>query len=76
MVVFRFPVLVRGVHAVIEGQKIAGLPAAVDQVNQANAADHAVNVARVLALGQLDKAAVALILHAVIYQQKSFGRVV
>ena len=63
------------VEAVIQGQKVTRFPAAVHQVDQPDARDHAVRVARVLALGHVDEAAVALVLYAVIHQQKGLGRV-
>ena len=53
MVVFGQLVLLRGVDAEVEGQKITRLAAAVHQVDQPDAGDHAVHGARVLALGGL-----------------------
>lgn len=75
MVVFGELVAVGRVHAVIQGQRIARFAAAVPEVDQPDAGDHAVGVARVLALGQLHKFAVALVLYAVVYEQEGFGRV-
>ena len=75
MVVFCLSVVVGRVDAVIQGQKIARFPAAVHPVDQSDARDHAVRVARVRALGHVDEAAVALVPHAVVHQQKGLGRV-
>ena len=75
MVVFRLPVVVGRVDAVVQGQKAARFPAAVHPVDPPDARDHAVRIARVLALGHVDEAAVALVLYTVIHQQKGLGRV-
>ena len=40
------------------------------QVDQAGTADHALDVARMLTFGQVNKVTLALVLHAVVYQQK------
>ena len=45
------------------------------QVDQPDAGDHAVRVARVLALGHVNQAAVALAWHAAIHEQKSLGQI-
>jgi len=60
----------RCVNAVIQGQKIARLAAAVHAVDQPDTGDYAVGVARVLALGHFDEAAVLFVLYAVVHQQK------
>ena len=75
MVVFRLPVLVGRVNAVIQGQKIARFPAAMHQVDQPDTRDHPVRIARVRALSHVDEAAVALVLYTVVHQQKSLGGV-
>ena len=61
-------VLVGRVNPVVQGQKIARLPAAMHPADQADAADYAVDVTRILALGEADEVAVALVLDAVIHQ--------
>ena len=68
MVVFRLPVVVERVDAVTQGQKVARFPGAVYQVDKPDADNRAVAVARVLALGHVDEADVALVLHTVVYQ--------
>ena len=45
------------------------------QIDQPNAGDHTVRVARILTLSQVDKAAVAFVLDAVVDKQKGLGRV-
>ena len=55
-------------HAVIERQKVAGRPAAMRRVNQANVRDRAVRGPGVLALGPFNKPAVALVLHTVVHE--------
>ncbi|MGI4864367.1 MAG: hypothetical protein ACRYFZ_10635 [Janthinobacterium lividum] len=45
------------------------------QITQLAAGDHAMYVAQLLALGQVDEPAVAFVLNAVVVEQKSFGRI-
>ena len=75
VVVFRLFVVVGRVDAVIQGQKIPRFAAAVHQIDPPNAGDHVVRVARILTLGQVDKAAVAFVLDAVVDEQKCLGRI-
>ena len=75
MVVFRLSVLVGRVNAVIQREKIARFAAAVHPIDQPGTGDHAVRIARVLALGHVDGAAVAIVLYAVVNEQKDLGEV-
>ena len=72
---FRLSVLVGRANAVIQGRRIARFAAAVHPVDQPDARDHAVRVARVLALSHVDGAAVAFVLHTVVNEQKGLGEV-
>ena len=67
-------VLFGGINVVVPGQEITRLAAAMRQIYR-TAADHqAVGGSGVLALGPFDKATAALVLHAVVHEQKSLGR--
>ncbi len=69
-------VLSEGVDAVVQDQEIAGLPTAMHRIDQANAGHQAVRGPGALALGYFAKAAVALVLHAVVCEQKGLRWVV
>ena len=75
MVVFRLSVLVGRVNAEIQRKRTARFAAAVHPIDQLDAGDHAVRVARVLALGHVDGAAVAVVLYAVVNEQKDLREV-
>ena len=61
-------ILFGGIDAVVPGQKIARLAAAMHQIYQTAASHQAVDDSRVLALGPFDKATAALVLHAVVHE--------
>ena len=67
-------VLFGGINAVVPGQKITRLAAAMYQIYRTAAGHQAVDGSGVLALGPFDKATAALVLHAVVHEQKGLGR--
>ena len=72
MRVFRQTVLIGCVYPEVKEHEITTFPAAMYQVDQANACDHALRIARVLPLCDLAKAALFFVLDTVIYWQKGF----
>jgi len=73
MVVLALMVNVRGVHPIINRVEVAVLAIAVHQIDHPDAFDRAVFRAAILPLHQFDEARVALVLNAVIGDQKGFG---
>ena len=68
-------VLFGGINAVVPGQKISRLVAVMYQIYRTAVGHHqAVDGSGVLALGPFDKVTAALVLHAVVHEQKGLGR--
>ncbi len=66
MVVFGLAVVLGAVDAVVDGPEVAVISRGMDQVDQTDAFDRTVFIARVLPLDQFDKVGVLLVLNAVI----------
>ena len=75
MVVLALVVNVRGVHPIINRVKVSCLAIAVHQIDHPDAFDGLVFRTAILPLHQFDEARVALVLNAVIGDQKGFGAI-